>query len=152
MSQVDFTDDAVVDTTPDVAMKAVLNEIAGQTHWWAEMEQKVRGGVPAPGEPWENKIVDAVLHGMPTTKFTYKVIKLVDGKSILTENLAGPYIGTGEWSFEPVEGGKTRVRYTISGQTQGIWALFPKSMGQKQHTKVTQNALRSLNKFLGSKN
>ena len=151
MAHVNFTDDAVVDTTPKVAMEAVLNEIAGRTHWWVEMEQKVRGGAPSAAEPWENKIVDAVLHGMPTTRFTYKVIKLVEGKSILTENMAGPYVGTGEWSFEPADGGKTRVTYTITGETVGIWSLIPKSMGQKQHTKVTQNLLRSLNSFLSGK-
>ena len=152
MSNVDFSEEAIIDAAPEVVMKTILNEIAGQTHWWIEMEQKVRGGPLSPGETLENKTVDAVLHGMPTTRFTYKVVKLVEGKLIDTDTLEGPYVGKGVWSFESVNGGKTLAKYTISGNTKGIWSLFPKSMGNKQHTKVTQNAFKLLSGFLNNKN
>ncbi len=152
MSDLDFTEEAIIDAAPEVVMKTILNEIAGQTHWWTEMDQKVRGGPIAPGESLENKVVDAVLHGMPTTKFTYKVIKLIDGKLIDTDTIAGPYVGKGIWSFEPINGGKTQAKYTITGHTKGIFSLLPKSMGKKQHTKATQNAFKLLNGFLSNKN
>ena len=152
MSNVDFTEEAIIDAAPEAVMKAVMNEIEGRTYWWTEMDQKVRGGPLAPGESLENRIVDAVAHGTPTTKFTYKVIKLVEGKSIDTDTLNGPYVGKGIWSFESMNGGKTRAKYTISGHTIGIWSLFPKSTGKKQHTKVTQNAFKLLNGYLSNKN
>lgn len=152
MSNVDFVEEAIVDAAPDVVMKAILNEIAGRTHWWKEMEQKVRGAPLAPNESLMDQTVDAVLHGMLTTRFTYKVVKMVEGRSIITDTLSGPYVGQGIWEFEPVEGGKTRTKYIIKGHTVSIWSLLPKSMGKKQHTKVTQNALKSLNGFLSNKN
>jgi hypothetical protein len=152
MSNIDFVEEAIVDAKPDVVMKTVLDELAGKTHWWTEMEQKVRGGPLAPGESLENKVVDAVLHGAPTTRFTYKVVKLVDSKLIDTDTLSGPYVGKGIWSFEPADGGKTRIKYAISGHTVGVFSLLPKSMGHKQHSKSTQNLFKQLNGFLRNKN
>jgi phage-related protein len=60
MPKIDVVDEAVIDSSPMVVYKAILNEYAGITHWWMPyLESKLRGDIPI---DHEGAIVDITLH------------------------------------------------------------------------------------------
>ncbi len=83
MPKPESIEEAVIDAPPTVVHKAILNEYAGVTHWWMPyMAFKLRGNIPIESE---GAIVDVI--SLPTSrtrsaKASYKMTKIVEGKSI----------------------------------------------------------------------
>jgi hypothetical protein len=152
MPRMDASDEAIIDGKPMVVYKAILNEYAGVKHWWMPVqESRLRGNVPI---DHEGAIVDITIHSeraRGTPKFSYKLTKMVEAKSIEVE-IAGDIEGTGKWTFEPTDG-KTQVQFR--------WDVRPKrllyvllspfvDMG-KIHSDVMQKGYKALNSYLSKK-
>jgi len=149
MSKIDVVDEAIIDAPPIKVMKAMDDETAGITNWWPNMEFKLRAGSPAAGE---NKIFDMTIKGPVNFRATQKITKIVEGKSINIDYIDGNFRGIAEWTVEPIDGGKTRLRCRVNVQTKGIASWMPASMLRNGHSKTMQDGFKSLNQFLKNKN
>ena len=91
MPKIDAINEAVIDAPPTAVYKAILNEYAGVTHWWMPvLECKKRGNKTI---DCEGTICDIMAHSHGiTSKFSAKVTKLEEGKSIEL-SLAGDFLG-----------------------------------------------------------
>ena len=115
MPKYDVTDEAIIDALPMDVYKAILDEYAGVTNWWAPiLEFKLRGDIPI---DHDGATGDMTSKG---AKCSFKVTKIAEGKSIEMD-IAGDLVGTGTWTFEPADG-KTKVKYRSNVRTNK--ALF----------------------------
>jgi hypothetical protein len=150
MPKIDVLDEAVIDATPMVVYKAILDEVVGVTHWWIpDIEFKLRGDMPIVRE---GAIVDVTIRDSGvTTKFSGKFTKIVEAKSI-EEDYAGDWVGTGTWTFEPTEG-KTKVQFRFNARTNRLlFSLVSPfvDMGKK-HSVVIQKGFKACNSYLCKK-
>lgn len=139
-------DEAVIDASPAMVFKAILDESAGVTHWWMPyLESKLIGDIPA-GK--EGATFDVTVHQQATPRFTWKVTKIVENQLIDME-YGGDFTGTGKWMLEPADG-KTKVKF--------IWDTKPKrllfiilspvvDLG-KGHSTVMKHGFKLLNSYL----
>jgi ribosome-associated toxin RatA of RatAB toxin-antitoxin module len=151
MAKIDVTDEAIIDAPPMEVYKAILDVYAGTTHlFMPALESKVRGDKPV---VCEGAICDVIghSHGL-TTKFSVKVTKAEKGKSIDLE-LGGDFLGNENWTFEPVENGKTNVKLRFVGKTNRILfsILSPFVSAGKEHSKTIQYGLKACNSYLCKK-
>jgi hypothetical protein len=149
MTRIDAFDEAVMDSPPMVVYKAILNEAAGVTHWWMpHWESKLRGDMPIDRE---GAVFDITVHGKHATRFSGKITKLVEAKSIEVE-FVGDFVGTGEWTFEPTDG-KTRVQYrwNVRPKRLSFVLLSPFIDMGKLHSDVMQKGFKALNSYLSKK-
>jgi hypothetical protein len=151
MPKFDVIDEALVDAQPMVVYRAILDEYSGVTNWWKPtLEFKLRGNIPV---NWEGAICDLTGHesGM-TAKFCVKMTKIVEGKSIELE-YSGDFIGTGKWTFEPMDG-QTKASYQINIKTNklvfSLIAPFMKNPA-KPHSTMMQKGFKALNSYLSKK-
>ena len=132
--------------------KAILNEYAGVTHWWMPcQESKLRGDIPIDRE---GVIVDITIHSeraRGTPKFSYKLTKSVEAKSIEVE-IAADIAGTGGWTFEPTDG-KTKVQFRWNVRLKRLLyvLLSPFVDMGKIHSGVMQKRYKALNSYLREK-
>jgi hypothetical protein len=149
MPEVDVLDEAVIDSPPMVVYKAILDEYAGVTHWWMPYrESKPREDKPIIRE---GAIFDITVHGTVTPKFSEKITKIVEAKSIEVE-FAGDFIGTGEWIFEPTDG-KTKLKFQFNAKPKRLSfvLLSPFVNLGKRHSNVMQKGFKALNSYLSKK-
>jgi len=152
MPRMDASDDAVIDSPPMVVYKAILNEYAGVTHWWMPyQESKLKGNAPIDRE---GAIVDITIHSeraRGTPKFSYKLTKIVEAKSIDIE-INGDIEGTGKWTFEPTDG-KTKVQFRWNVRPKRLLyvLLSPFVDMGKIHSDVMQRGYKALNSHLSKK-
>jgi uncharacterized protein YndB with AHSA1/START domain len=149
MPKIDVTDEAVIDAPPKVVYKAVLNEYAGVTHWWMPvLECKLRGDVPIDRE---GAIFDTTIHTSGTPKFSCKMTKVVEAKSIEVE-YAGDFVGTGTWTFEPTDG-KTKAQFRFNARTNRLLFSFASPFVNigKRHSSSMQIGFKALNSYLSKK-
>lgn len=146
MPKIDVTDEGIVDAPPKVVYRAILNELAGVTHWWPHTVYKLRGETPI---DHEGAISDATAgNRLVTIRASFKVTKLVENKSIELE-VAGDLIGTGTWIFEPTDG-KTKVKYQFRVRTNRLLfsVLSPFGNLERGHSDEVQQVLKELNNYL----
>ena len=151
MPKIDVISEAVIDSPPMVVYNALLNEIAGSTHWWMPyLGFKLRGDMPFDRE---GAIFDATIN--PTSrmnvKFSAKVTKIVEAK-LIEEEIAGDFVGTGTWTFEPTDG-KTKVQVRFNVKTNGLAfsLVSPFVNFGKRHSDVMQKGFKALNSYLSKK-
>jgi hypothetical protein len=149
MPRIDVNDEGVIDASPMVVYKAVLNELSGITHWWPMIVYKLRGDIPI---DHVGAISDAAAHNRGVTlRASFKVTKIVEAESIETE-IAGDLQGTGTWTFEPING-KTKVQYRIDLRTNrllfSVLSAFV-NLG-KEHSAEIQKVFKALNSHLSKK-
>jgi hypothetical protein len=145
------SDEAIIDGSPMVIYKAILNEYAGHTHWWPSQESKLQGNVPFDSE---GAIVEIIIHSeraRGTPRFCYKLTKMVEGKSIDVE-VTGDIEGTGKWTFEPTNG-KTKVQFQWDVRPKRLLyvILSPFVDMAKIHSDVMQKGYMALNSYLKEK-
>ena len=151
MPKVEVTDEAIIDAPPMEVYKAILDEYAGVTHWWMPyIEHKPRGDTPI---GHEGAIYDEIAHGKGmSVKFSEKITKLVEGKSIEVEQ-AGDFTGTGKWTFEPTDG-KTKIKFQVNVKTNklifSLIAPFVRDIG-KPHSDSMQKGFKACNEYLCKK-
>lgn len=151
VSRIDVVDEAVIDSLPMVVYKAVLNELAGATHWWMPyLEFKRRVDMPIDREGATVDITNHSVRGI-TSRYSNKVTKIAEAKSIEVE-YAGDFVGTGEWTFEPTDG-KTKVQYRFDGRPKRLLFVLvsPFVDIRKMHSDVIQKGFKGLDGYL-SKN
>ena len=149
MTRIDALDEAVIDSSPMPVYKAILNEAAGVTHWWMpHWESKLRGDIPIDRE---GAVFDITVHGKHATRFSGKMTKLVEAKSIEVE-FVGDFVGTGEWIFEPTDG-KTKMRYrwNVRPKRLSFVLLSPFIDMGKMHSDVMQKGFKALDSYLSKK-
>ena len=151
MPKIDVISEAVIDSPPLVVYKALLNEFAGVTHWWMPiLGFKLRGDLPIDRE---GAIFDATVN--PTSrmnaKFSAKVTKIVEAKFI-EEEIAGDFVGTGKWTFEPTDG-KTKVQVRFNARTNRLlMSIFSPFVNfEKRHSDTMQKGFKALNSYLSKK-
>jgi len=146
MPKIDVTDEGIVDAPPKVVYRAILNELAGATHWWPHTVYKLRGEIPI---DHEGAISDATAgNRLVTIRASFKVTKIAEDKSIEME-IAGDIEGTGTWIFEPTDG-KTKVTYQFRVRTNSLLfsVLSPFVNLEKGHSAEVQQVLKELNSYL----
>ena len=150
MPKIDVTDEAVINAPPMDVYKAVLDMYAGVTNWWMpDCESKLRENAPT---CQEGATVDLTVHTSPTkTKFSCKMTKIVEGKSI-EEEFGGDYVGTGKWTFEPTNG-KTKVQFRWVANPKRLLfvCVSPFVNIGKRHSEVMQKGFKALNSYLSKK-
>jgi uncharacterized protein YndB with AHSA1/START domain len=152
MPKVDVTSEAVMDNSPMEVYKALMDEISGVTSWWMpHMKYQLRGDVPI---DHEGAVFDAIIN--PTSrmnaKFSAKVTKIVEGK-LMEDDISGCFIGTGKWTFEPTEDGKTKVQFRINARTNGIiYSIFaPFGSYENNHRDIMEKGFKALNSYLSKR-
>jgi hypothetical protein len=146
MPKIESLDEAMIDGQSMVVYKAVLNEFGGVTHWWMPIhESKLRGNVPI---DQVGAIVDIAIRRTGNAKFSYKIIKLVEGKSI-DMDISGDFVGTGSVTFEPV-GDKTKMqfRWNVKVSKLAFVILSPFVSIANGHSEVMQAGFKQLNSYL----
>jgi len=100
----------------------------------------------------EGSFIESTIHekGL-TTKFSFKVTKIVEGKSI-EYNITGDSVGNGKWTFEPAEG-KTKVQFRLNAKTNRlILSLFSPFVDlEKGHSDIMQKQFKACNSYLCKK-
>jgi hypothetical protein len=151
MPRIVVSDEAVIDSLPMVVYKAILNEYAGVTHWWMPyLESKLRGDMPIDRE---GAIFDITSHSRGiTSKYSFKITKIVQAKSIELECFSGDFVGTGEWTFEPTDG-KTKVQFRGNSRPKRLLfvLLSPFVDIGKTHSDMMQKGFKALNSYLSKK-
>ena len=149
MPRLDAVEETVIDSPPMAVYKAILNEYAGVTHWWMpHFESKPRGDAPIIRE---GAIVDITVHSSGTPKFSAKMTKIVEAKSIEME-YAGDLVGTGKWTFEPTDG-KTKVQKRVNYRVKRLSfvLLSPFVDMRKANSDLMQKGFKALNSYLSKK-
>lgn len=120
MPKYNVVDEGVVEAEPMVVFKAVMDELAGVTHWSPpNVTYKLRGDAPLR----QGVVFDSTIKAKGlTTNFGHKVIEIVEGKSI-EYDVTGDALGTGKWIFE-LEEEKTKVRFLFDFRTNKLLRLF----------------------------
>ena len=114
------------------------------------MAFKLRGDIPIDRE---GAVYDATIS--PTSrmnvKFSAKVTKIVEAK-LIEEEIAGDFVGTGGWTFEPTDG-KTKVQVRFNVKTNGLSfsLVSPFVDFGKRNSDVMQKGFKALNSYLSKK-
>jgi hypothetical protein len=149
MPKIDASDESIIESTPLVVFKAILDEAAGVTHWWMPYwEAKLRGETPINRE---GAVFDITIHGRGTPRFSGKITKILEGELIEVE-FTGDFEGTGTWKFEPTDG-KTRAWYRWNVKPKRFSFVFFSyfmDMG-KSHSDVMRKGFEGLKSYLSRK-
>ncbi len=148
MQEIDVVDEATVNGSPMVIYRAVVNELAGLTHWWMPvLESKPEAG--ATRIDHEGAVFDALVHGEKRTMTTSnRVTKIREGELIQVE-IWGDFRGVGTWTFEPMDN-KTRVRFRWKVRPHRmayVFAYYFVDMG-KRHSEVMRKGFEALERSL----
>jgi uncharacterized protein YndB with AHSA1/START domain len=151
MPKIDVLDEAVIDSPPVAVFKAILDEYVGVTNWWMPIfESKPRGDKPIMRE---GSVFDIAIRTskLGTPRFSEEVTKIEEAKLIIVA-IAGDFVGTGEWTFEPTDG-KTKVQYRFNVRTNRLLAtlISPFVNIGKRHSDVMQIGFKALNSYLSKK-
>ena len=152
MPKIDVIDEAGIDSSPMIVYNAILNEIAGVTHWWMPYQGfKLRGDMPI---VHEGAIFDLTVY--PTSRITSfkvsaKVTKIVEAKSIELE-IAGALVGTEKYTFEPTDG-KTKLQIHLNAKANklSLSLVSPLVNLGKKHSENMQKGFKALNNYLNKK-
>ena len=151
MVKMNVTDEAIIDGSPLEVYKAIIDEYSGITSWWMPtLEFKPRENKPF---DCEDAICDVAAHGAGMTgKFSIKLTKLEEAK-LIEFDYSGDFIGTGNWTFEPMDG-KTKVQQRLDVNTNRlIFSLVAPFMRNpaKPHSDAFKKGMKALNSYLSKK-
>lgn len=152
MANIDVVDEGIIDTDCSMVFKAYMDEFGGITHLWLPIwESKPRGNNII---VQKGTVANITTKWKETSKFAIKVTKLVKDKLFIEELIEGDFVGTGEWTFEPLNG-KTKVRFRWKVKTNKPSLTFAArfiDMG-KRHSELVQELFKIWNRYLSrSKN
>ncbi len=152
MARIDVVDEGIIDADCSTVFKAYTDELGGITHLWMPLwESKPRGEDIT---VQKGTVTDITTHYMGTTKLTVRVTEFVKDKSLIEELFEGDYIGTGEWTFEPLDG-KTKVRFRWKVNTNRLLLTLAAPFIDigKRHSELVQELFKAWNRYLSqSKN
>ena len=118
MAKIDVTDEAIIDAQPIEVYNAILDLYAGNAKWAPSTTiYKLRGDKPT---LCEGSIVDMTIRdGRVAFNVSGKFKKLLEAK-LIEEEIAGAFVGTGTWTFEPTKDGKTKMQYRFNARTNKL--------------------------------
>lgn len=152
MARIDVVDEGIIDADCSTVFKAYTDEFGGFTHLWMPLwESKPRGDIAI---VQKGTVADITANWKGTTKFAMKVTELVKDKLFIEELFEGDFIGTGEWTFEPLDG-KTKVRFRWKAKTNSLSLTLAARFTDigKSHSELVQELFKIWNRHLGqSKN
>ena len=147
MARYDVVDEGLIDAGCSTVFKAYTDEFIGLTHWWMPYwESKPRGDDTI---VQKGAVGDIKVNHKGTAKFAARVTEFVKDRLVNIDFFEGDFIGTGEWTFEPLDG-KTKVRFQWKVKTNGLALTLVDlfiNIG-KQHSEVVQEGFKALNRYL----
>jgi uncharacterized protein YndB with AHSA1/START domain len=147
MPKYDVVSEGVVEADPQRVFQAFLDECMGKSRWWMpHMELSLRGGEKRIDK---GSVIDHVVHGRGSPKFAGRVVDVIENSSMLVEYFEGDFLGTGEWTFEAMNG-KTRVRYRwkVRSNRLIISILAPFIGVVQSQLKVMEAGFEGMNNYL----
>ncbi|UCH36925.1 MAG: SRPBCC family protein [Candidatus Bathyarchaeota archaeon] len=150
MPKITVVDEAIIDAEPSTVFKAILDELAGNTHWWMpHTESKFRGNTETVNQ--EGAIIDLTIHDIVTSKFSERFTEIIQDKMIKVEIFEGDFLGNSEWTFEGLNG-RTKVRYQWNAEPNRLLlTIFSPFVNiGKIHSKHMQFGFTALNNYLKS--
>jgi hypothetical protein len=141
----DVMDSALIDASPDVAYRAVVEEHDGKTSWWApHLTMQLRGG-DSYGDV--GALVDNTVrvHGRFPVRFTTKTVEVEPIETIRVEYVAGAFRGEAQWGFVGVNDGtelSQRWRTRPAGVLRALAPLLPIGESHSDTMKVGFERLR----------
>ena len=145
MPRIDVIDEATINATPSLVFEALLNELGGAKKWWMHhWEAKPRGNSPLHQPGW---IIDITVHRIGTPKFASKSVEIVKDKRIKGDIFEGDFIGSAEWTLEPIDG-KTKVTFRFNVKTNRLLYSLMYPLVARIHSDVVQKGFESLNSLL----
>ena len=149
MPKFDITDEAIIDSQPITVYNAFLNELSGITQWWMpHLQCKSRDGKLI---DCEGGIFEATIHphSILKARVCCKIAKMVEAKSITVEYISGGFLGTGEYTFEPIDE-RTRIkfRFKVKSNNPLAYLVSPFMDIAKGHSDVMQHGFKNCNAYL----
>jgi len=142
MPSYDVTDQAIIDAPPEKVYAALVDEYAGITHWWTQVESKPIGDIPF-GQVGAVCRVTVRNHGF--ARFTWRTADILENNYIRFEYLDGGLVGYGDLRLEPV-GDKTRIEYRWRVKTRGVANIIgPLLSLRRRHSEVIRAGFLALN-------
>ncbi|MFA5386030.1 MAG: SRPBCC family protein, partial [Eubacteriales bacterium] len=133
----DVTDEAIINASPDVVYKAMVDEYNGKTSWWNPyLSSKLRE------EDYSGKggtLCDVTVPGIMTVKFTTKTVEVKENEMIRMHYIDGAFRGEGLWKLEALNG-KTKIsfRWRVCPVWWSLRIFGPVLPVEKNHSKVMQ--------------
>jgi uncharacterized protein YndB with AHSA1/START domain len=140
----DVTDEAIIEAPPARVFRALLDEYAGVTHWWTQVESTPIGDVPF-DQVGAKCRVTVRNHG--AAHFTWKTIEVVENRLMRFEYVDGDIVGHGDLTLDPAGDG-TRIAYRWRVRTRGLASIAGPLLGiSRRHSEVIQAGFRALEEF-----
>lgn len=124
----DVMDSALIDASPDVVYRAIVEEHDGETSWWApHLTMRLREGnsYGDVGAMVDNTVR---VHGRFPVRFTTKTVEVEPNETIRVEYVAGAFRGEAQWGFVGVNDGtelSQRWRTRPAGVLRALAPLLP---------------------------
>ena len=150
MKKYSAVDEAVIHASPSVVFRALLDECAGVTHWWAPHVRVT----PLSDPPFDHVGATArsAVHSGVTVHFLWRILAIEPDKLIQIEYAEGDLVGVGTLTLEPVPAG-TLLRYDWHTQTNS-WAahiLAPILDMGKRHSHLMVLGFEGLDAYVTGK-
>lgn len=133
----DLIDETTIEATPAEVFAALEDEASGRSHWWRPwlmMELDRSGSEIAVGADMTIRISEGGHPERPlgALHLHARVIKMEPDR-VITYSLAGPFRGTGEWRFEPLDSRQTRVSLRWRMEPTGLMRLWSRLIDVPSH-------------------
>ena len=148
MKAADVTDEALVDASPEVVFRAIVDEHDAKTDWWAPHYTMVllEGTSYANVGTLLNNTVR--VHGKMPIRFVTKTVEVDRDRAIRVEYVDGAFRGEALWRFEDV-GGKTKLSLRWQTTPAGLLRfLAPLLPVEKSHSDAMKVGFENLRAFL----
>jgi hypothetical protein len=149
MPKIDVTDESIIDAEPSIVFKALLDEFEGAKNWWIpHWEAKPIGDVPF---RQVGGIIEITVHRIGKPRWSAKSTEIIQNKFLKAEFFKGDFLGTGEWTLEPLEE-KTKVKFRFNVKTNKLlFTLVSSNFIGNIHSDVMQKGFKALNDYLNKK-
>jgi hypothetical protein len=149
----DVTDEAIINASPSVVFKAIVDQDCGKSNWGMPDVFKKPREDSACGI---GDLIDVTLYqksGRPPLKFTTKTVEVIKDEKIYGKYVEGPFRGEYLWSFKDL-GDKTKLSFQWRTKPHSlvmkILSLFVPI--EKAHSDHMRTSYVNLNKFLEQNN
>jgi uncharacterized protein YndB with AHSA1/START domain len=148
MPSYDVVTESVIDAGVAMVFPVFLDTSSYSEWKMPDLEERVRTGREV---LQEGCVLDFKIHRFGTLTFAGRVTDIVDYRAIRMEFFEGDFVGTGEYTFEPING-KTRIRFHWNVRSNRLLiSLFSRFFNVPEIlTEVVQSCFEGLNRFLSS--
>jgi uncharacterized protein YndB with AHSA1/START domain len=123
VARYDRIDESVIHARPEEVWTALEREFLGETHWWLpELGFRPRRGGADLAVGSETEVIPAAGRfrgGRSPFAFVARAVEVVPRERLAAAYVAGAFLGSGDWTLEPVEEG-TRLRMRWRVRTHGL--------------------------------